>query len=65
MATRVIGWRREQRVQPQWLSDGGSSHGGFEEKRDNLGVGENKQANEATTVSGGGDRESNESGLAW
>ena len=39
MATRVIGWRREQRVQPWWLSDGGSSHGGFEEKRDNLGVG--------------------------
>ena len=62
MATRVIGWRREQKVQPWQLIDGGSSHGGFEEKRDSLGVGEDKQA---TTVSGGGDRESNESGLAW
>jgi len=35
-------------------SHGGFSHGGFEETRESFGVGEN---NQATTVSGGHDRE--------
>ena len=37
-----------------WLGDGGPGHVGFEERRESLGVGENKHA---TIVSGGGDRD--------
>ena len=33
-----------------WLDDGGSSHGGFEERRESFGVGENKQATIVSVV---------------
>ena len=41
-------------MSPAWLGDNGSGHGGFEEGKESLGVGENKQA---TIVSGGGNRD--------
>ena len=44
----------ERAMSPAWLGDNGSGHGGFEEGKESLGVGENKQA---TIVSGGGNRD--------